>query len=176
MRKIFLGLSSVLFAVGSVIGMDGRSETLRITRSKSADNVRSIESSKETLQRQRSNSAPVTARETLKVISRWAHLVPDGETKKRIDALIPTALSDGQHMNELISLVCTSENTEYASYASLSFVDFFEKDESDESCKYGGMLDHIRSRRMASGGKAVEPSLFLHYYDSGYYNPEELSE
>jgi hypothetical protein len=162
MKKIFLGLSSALFVIGSVIGMDGRSETPRMTRSKSLPNIETelIEGS---VQISRSHSEPVTENEIQAAITRWSHLVPDDDVKREINLLLPF-LGEKGTKEKLVELLCSNSNEEYAHYASNVVADIFI-DECEDTDKFGRMLDHISCDSIPR-----QPSVYWEFYRKEYYS------
>jgi hypothetical protein len=169
MKKIFLGLGSALFIVGSVIGMDDRDETSHVTRSRSAPDIRTKLTERST-QISRSNSAPLTAPKVLAAISKWSHLVHAGETKKHVERLVPQVLANERAMPELVSLICNSEiGKEYAHYAKMLYfdIDFGERNADDDHHKYGKMLSAITGDRNRG---YTNQDIYWNEYTKGYYN------
>jgi hypothetical protein len=158
MKKMFLGLSSALFIVGSVMGMHKE-------RSKS---VPPIGVKRFEIIRSRADSAPVTGREIQTAINKWSHLVPQNVTTTQVNnALREVVTSDmrKEKMAPLVELICNPANDRaYANYAHMVFVSAIPDCSDEERNKFGGMLAAIASSR---GGTS---SLFWDWYANGYFD------
>lgn len=118
----------------------------------------------------RPSSAPVTGDEVKAAIDKWSHLVPNDESKKKVDALIPQVLKGRQKMEQLVALICSPSNSsKLANYAHMVFVMVFPDCCDEQRNKFGGMLASIASDR--SGGGGTQEDLYWSEYDSGGYDP-----
>jgi hypothetical protein len=153
MKKIFLGLSSVLFIVSSVMGMHRE-------RSKSLPPP-AVGTFEKNHQISRAKSVPVTNSEIEAAISKWSHLIPDSEVRNEINGLFPF-LKNQEKKEELVELLCHHREEKYALYASAVFADGCINDEIN--AWFGGMLACI-----AYAICETNPSVFWQFHHDGYF-------
>lgn len=182
MKKVFLGLSSALFVVGSVMGMESNEELSRSTIGR-FNSMPALSKTLEVKLPQRRSSDPITRHErdeaTKRAIGKWAHLVPKetqdeaNVTKKVNDALEEVVIHAGllerkAAMITLVELICVPVNRSYANYAHMVFADALPDCDDEERNKFGGMLAGI------AGSKGGTASLFWSWYTKGYFDSTPL--
>lgn len=157
-RFVFGSCLALSLFYGDCWGMDGT-----LTHSISSGSLSKLGTSLQT-EEARPSSAPVTAREIQDAISRWGHLVPEGETKSEIDRLIPGVLDDEARMQSLVQVLCCSDS-KYANYAATLFSDIFAKIETLNCLSYGALLSYICVTKASDS-----PSTYWNEYKEGVFD------
>lgn len=183
MKKILLGLSSVLLIVGSTMGMDGKVErALRRTKSEHSLHTKTTELSEGVTQRPRADTLPVTKIEIKESMEKYAHLIPAG-TEKTISvnntlrkAIIHAGLTNNPDgLKDLVRLICDSTTDYfYANYAYMVFITALRNCFSEVISKLSGMLATIANAKSSGGG--AHPNLYWDWYSKGYFNKQLPTE